>query len=170
MSIYFCNNLISIPEELKELRSLVELEITSCPKLRNLSEESLGYLTCLKKLWIGSFADDLEEFIGLGSIHYLHTSLEELELIGWEKLTQLPDQIQHLTALRSLRIEHFNGVEALPDWLVKFPLLKSLVIKRCPKLKILPSVEVIKCLPKFKQLRFESDLPELKEEIRVKQS
>ncbi|GLT45141.1 hypothetical protein SLA2020_189940 [Shorea laevis] len=141
LGIYNCHSLISIPEELKEIHSLVYLEIESCPKLRNIPENTLNSLTNLKRLRFGGFSEELEEFPALGSIHSLQGSLEELRLIGWGKLTELPHQIQNLnlTALRELEISKFNEVETLPNWLGNFSSLKSLIIWDCLGLKCLPS-------------------------------
>ncbi|GLT64772.1 hypothetical protein SLA2020_372430 [Shorea laevis] len=134
-----CHNLISIPEELKELHSLVELEIVDCSKLRSIPEKPLACLTSLKKLNIGGFWEELEDFPGLGSILYLKTSLEKLQLYGWKKLTTLPPQIQHLTALKKLVISKFDDVETLPEWLGNLSSLKKLHVDSCSGLRCLSS-------------------------------
>ncbi|GLT64590.1 hypothetical protein SLA2020_370740 [Shorea laevis] len=134
-----CHNLISIPEELKELHSLVELEIVYCSKLRSIPEKPLACLTSLKRLNIGGFWEELEEFPGLGSILYLKTSLEELRLYGWKKLTTLPPQIQHLTALKKLFISKFDEMETLPEWLGNLSSLKELHVDSCSGLRFLSS-------------------------------
>ncbi|GKV29386.1 hypothetical protein SLEP1_g38319, partial [Rubroshorea leprosula] len=129
LSYYNCPNLVSLHGELKELHSLTILD---CPKLVGLLKESLGCCTRLKRLQIGRFSEELEEFPSLSSIP---ASLEHLTLTGWEKLTHLP-QIQHLTALKWLNIEHFNGMEFLPDWFNNLSSLQRLEIWNCPnKLK-----------------------------------
>ncbi|GKV49892.1 hypothetical protein SLEP1_g56616 [Rubroshorea leprosula] len=168
LKIWNCCNLVSIPEELKQLRSLVELHIFECRKLRSFPEElslerlryencpnrvsfhgelkelhsltilgcpklvgllkeSLGCCTRLKTLDIGRFSEELEEFPSLSSIP---ASLEDLTLMGWEKLTQLP-QIQHLTALKMLTICNFSGMESLPDWFNNLSSLQRLDIWKC---------------------------------------
>ncbi|GKU85501.1 hypothetical protein SLEP1_g170 [Rubroshorea leprosula] len=134
-----CHNLISIPEELKELHSLVELTIVDCSKLRSIPEKPIACLTSLKKLNIGGFCEELEEFPGLGSILYLKTSLEELRLYGWKKVTTLPPQIQHLTALKELFISKFDEVETLPEWLGNLSSLKELHVDSCSGLRYLSS-------------------------------
>ncbi|GLT64602.1 hypothetical protein SLA2020_370840 [Shorea laevis] len=134
-----CHNLISIPEELKELHSLVDLSIVDCSKLRSIPEKPLACLTSLKRLNIGGFWEELEEFPGLGSILYLKTSLEKLQLYGWKKLTTLPPQIQHLTALKELLISKFDGVETLPEWLGNLSSLKRLHVDSCSGLRCLSS-------------------------------
>ncbi|GLT64588.1 hypothetical protein SLA2020_370730 [Shorea laevis] len=134
-----CQNLISIPEELKELHSLVELGIVDCSKLRSIPEKPLACLTSLKKLSIGGFGEELEEFPGLGSTLCLQTSLQELRLHGWKNLTTLPPQIQHLTALKKLGISKFDDVETLPEWLGNLSSLKELRVDSCSGLRCLSS-------------------------------
>ncbi|GKV38985.1 hypothetical protein SLEP1_g46831 [Rubroshorea leprosula] len=136
-----CHSLISIPEELKEIHSLVVLWIHWCSKLRSIPENTLNSLTSLKTLYIGGFSEELEEFPGLSSIHSLQASLEYLNLTGWGKLTEFPHQIQNLnlTALKSVSITDFKEVETLPKWLGNLSSLKSLSIWGCLGLKYLPS-------------------------------
>ncbi|GLU04981.1 hypothetical protein SLE2022_221060 [Rubroshorea leprosula] len=110
------------------LSSLEDLVITNCPKFVGFPEESLGCFTRLKGLEIGRFSEELEEF---PSLSYIPASLEYLSLTGWEKLTHLP-QIQHLTALKQLCIEHFSGMESLPDWFNNLSSLQELKIWGCP--------------------------------------
>ncbi|GLT27390.1 hypothetical protein SLA2020_023930, partial [Shorea laevis] len=136
-----CHNLISIPEELKEIHSLVDLRIQWCSKLRSIPENTLNSLTSLKTLIIGGFSEELEEFPGLSAIHSLQASLERLDLIGWGKLTEFPHQIQNLnlTALKWVSIADFREVETLPKWFGNLSSLKSLCIWECLRLKYLPS-------------------------------
>ncbi|GKV38986.1 hypothetical protein SLEP1_g46832 [Rubroshorea leprosula] len=141
LTICSCDSLISIPEELKEIHSLVDLWIDRCSKLRSIPENTLNSLTNLKRLRFGGFSEELEEFSALGSFHSLQGSLEELDLIGWGKLTEFPPEIQNLnlTSLQRLSIEHFEEVETLPKWLGSLSSLKSLTIWGCLRLKYLPS-------------------------------
>ncbi|GKV17365.1 hypothetical protein SLEP1_g27879 [Rubroshorea leprosula] len=154
LNINACNSLVSIPEELKDLRSLVNLEITNCSRLRSIPEKTLNCLTGLKRLGIGGFSVELEEFPGLNSIHHLQASLEGLELCGWEKLTEVPRQIQHLAALKSLCIIGFNQIETLPEWLGEVPFstsLEELTIRNCSNLVSIPK-EIIGRLARLKKL------------------
>ncbi|GLT64592.1 hypothetical protein SLA2020_370760 [Shorea laevis] len=139
LKIVSCYYLKSIPKEMKELHSLVELGIVDCSQLRSIPENPLACLTSLKKLSIGGFWAELEEFPGLSSILYLKTSLEELRLYGWKKLTTLPPQIQHLTALKELFINGFDEVETLPEWLGNLSSLKELHVDSCSGLRCLSS-------------------------------
>ncbi|GLT37489.1 hypothetical protein SLA2020_118030 [Shorea laevis] len=162
LGIQWCHNLISISEDLKDLHSLVGLTIVDCKNLRSIPKESFSCLICLERLVIGRFSKELEEFPCLNSIRHLHASLQVLQLEGWEKLTYLPPQIQHLTSLRELKILDFNQVEALPEWLGSLSSLQALQIGHWANLKYLPSAQAMQCLSKLQYLRIH-DCPELKE-------
>ncbi|GLU17209.1 hypothetical protein SLE2022_335970 [Rubroshorea leprosula] len=151
LTMVSCPNLISIFEDLKDLHSMVELHIFYCENL-SIPEESFGCLVCLEYLGIGGFSKELEEFPYLNSIHHLHASLQKLVLFGWEKLTYLPPQIQHLTSLRELSINYFNQVEALPEWLGSLSSLQTLSIEGCANLKYLPSAQAMQRLSKLREL------------------
>ncbi|KAK4566313.1 hypothetical protein RGQ29_002530 [Quercus rubra] len=133
LTIWSCDNLISIPD-LRGLHSLIELQICDCPKLTSLPE-GLESLTRLKTLVIGKFCEELDDFPSLVSIEHLHSSLQHLSLKGWPKLKSIPANIQGLTALKSLKITEFDGMETLPEWLTKLSSLQTLRIRRCSKLK-----------------------------------
>ncbi|XP_017975319.1 PREDICTED: putative disease resistance protein RGA1 [Theobroma cacao] len=148
----WCHSLVSVPKDIRELHSLVYLEISFCPKLSTIPEEILGHLTSLKELKIGFFSEELEEFPGLNSIHLLHASLEYLSLFGWQKLESLPPQLQHLAALKSFTIGFFDGMEALPEWLGNLTSLQTLRIAHCNNLMRLPSMEAMERLSKLQRL------------------
>ncbi|GLT82923.1 hypothetical protein SLE2022_012460 [Rubroshorea leprosula] len=137
LEISNCKNLMSLSEDLRDLRSLVELEITKCGKLRNIRGlgEILGCLTRLRKLRFGGFSAEQEE------LEEFPNQLEELSLVGWEKPEYLPRQIQHLTALRTLRLQDFKGIEALPDWLGNLSSLQSLDIILCESLRYVKAIQ-----------------------------
>ncbi|GLT37488.1 hypothetical protein SLA2020_118020 [Shorea laevis] len=158
-----CRNLISISEDLKDLHSLVDLHIFECENLRSIPEESFSCLVCLESLIIGGFSEELEEFPNLNSICHLHAYLQKLSLHGWEKLSYLPPQIQHLTSLRELGILDFHQVEALPEWLGSLSSLQTLEICRCANLKYLPSAQAMQRLSKLQNLIIEA-CPELEGE------
>ncbi|KAK8619038.1 hypothetical protein V6N13_133007 [Hibiscus sabdariffa] len=144
-----CSNLRSIPGDIEQLNSVEELRIVYCRRLKRFPEESLalGCLTRLKKLELGPFSKEVEEFPGLASIHHLHSSLKELELIGWETLQcSLPHQLQHLTALEHLEIRYFDGLNALPEWLGNLSSLRGLKFIYCENLEHLPSKQALQRL------------------------
>ncbi|KAL4289523.1 hypothetical protein GQ457_14G004800 [Hibiscus cannabinus] len=148
MLIEDCRNLESIPEDIGQLNSLEELRIVYCRRLKRFPEESLalGCLTRLKKLELGPFSKEVEEFPGLASIHHLHSSLKQLTLFGWNKSCSLPHQLQRLTALEHLEIRYFDGLNALPEWLGNLSSLRGLKFIYCEYLEHLPSKEALQRL------------------------
>ncbi|GKV02220.1 hypothetical protein SLEP1_g14679 [Rubroshorea leprosula] len=161
-----CNKLKSIPENIGELRSLTVLEIINCKELRSFPEECLGRLTHLKELRVGPFWSELEEFPGFASVGHLHTSLEILEIRGWDKLKSLPQQLQYLTTLRELWLLSFGSLEALPEWFQNLSSLQDLRIRYCPNLMHLPSVEAMRHLSNLQILYIEY-CPKLKERCAI---
>ncbi|KAG5230732.1 Fom-2 family protein [Salix suchowensis] len=161
LKIRECDKLISIDwHGLRQLRSLVELEIRRFGSLSDFAvEDCIGSLTQLKILSIGGFSGEVEAFPAgvLNSIQHLNLSgsLETLEIIGGYKLKSVPQQLQHLTALKKLIIWDFNGEEfeeALPEWLGNLSSLRDLRIGYCKNLKYLPSSTTIQRLSKLKEL------------------
>ncbi|XVE80888.1 hypothetical protein DITRI_Ditri15bG0017300 [Diplodiscus trichospermus] len=164
LDVFNCTNLLSIPEDVGQLHSLRNLSIGRCQNLKTLPEESLGCITSLKTLSLGPFSGKLEEFPGLSSIHHLHySSLEALKVIGWKRLSSLPDQLQHLTSLNELKISCFHGVKALPEWLGNLSCLRSLKIENCENLEHLPSNKAMQRLSNLKTLELGPFLVELEE-------
>ncbi|XVE80893.1 hypothetical protein DITRI_Ditri15bG0017600 [Diplodiscus trichospermus] len=136
--------------------SLKELEISFCDNLSSIPVTSTLQRSSLKTLKLGPFSEELEEFPGLSSIHLLHSSLEELTLYGWKKLISLPNQLQHLTALKRLQIQHFSGVKALPEWLGDLSSLRVLNIENCENLGHLPSKEAMQRLSDLQLLSIDA--------------
>ena len=155
LKIKECPNLISIPN-LQDLHSLYSLTITSCKRLMGLPD-GLDYLTRLKHLGIGGFCEELDAFPSLSSIQ--HASLETLELYGWAKLNSLPDDIQRFTALTELRIDNFDQMEALPEWLGKLSSVRNLYLWDCMNLMYLPTAGAMQHLTELHI----SQCPKLKE-------
>ncbi|XP_058181064.1 putative disease resistance protein RGA3 isoform X2 [Rhododendron vialii] len=129
------------PDELRTLSSLKNLRIERCPRWKIYWEEGLLCLTSLKKLVIGGFSRELEYFPWPSSARsgtatapnneFPFISLESLSLLGWKKLKHLPDQLQHLTTLRELKIRSFKGLEALPEWLGNVSAPQTLYLYHC---------------------------------------
>jgi Leucine-rich repeat (LRR) protein len=156
-----CGKLISIDwHGLRQLSSLVELEISGCRSLRDIPEDDwLAGLTQLERLDIGGFSEEMEAFPAgvLNSFQHLNLSgsLTILWIGGWDKLKSVPHQLQHLTALERLDIRDFNSEEfeeALPEWLANLSSLQYLTIRNCKNLKYLPSSTAIQRLSKLKTL------------------
>ncbi|KAK6279567.1 hypothetical protein POUND7_019834 [Theobroma cacao] len=145
-------NLQLLQEEITQLPSLRFLNITICPKLRTIPKGWLGRFSSLKVLTIGGFSEELDEFPGLSPVGCLPASLDYLLLLGWKRLRSVPEQLQHLSALKRLEIWSFDGVEALPDWLGNLSSLQSLKIHQCEKLMCLPSAQAMQQLTHLKRL------------------
>ncbi|GLT83026.1 hypothetical protein SLE2022_013390 [Rubroshorea leprosula] len=165
LSIGHCGGLRSLPSGLLSCTALEELAIAYCDNLISIPDDlrkswSIPNPTCLarlKKLIIGGFSTELQEFPDLG---FIGSHLEELTLIAWGKPRErLLDQIQHQTALRYLQISDFDGLEALPNWFGNLSSLQTLEISNCKSLK---HMEAIRCLSKLERLSI-YHCPELKE-------
>ncbi|GLU15076.1 hypothetical protein SLE2022_316030 [Rubroshorea leprosula] len=152
LSIFCCDNIISISEDVGRSSSLTFLEITGCENLRSIPEEWVGMNTQLKELIFGPFWSELEEYPGLTSILQLQASLKSLTLGGWDKLKSLPHQLQHLTALKSLQLYNFNSLDALPGWLENLTSIHRLQIWDCSNLTHLPSIEAMRRLSNVQSL------------------
>ncbi|XP_030940161.1 putative disease resistance protein RGA1 [Quercus lobata] len=162
LQIWDCPNLKSIPD-LGELHSLTDLSIFRCQTLKlTCLPKGLECVTRLKSLAIGGFCEELDAFPSLSSIQHLHMSLESLQLYGWAKLNSLPDEIQHLTSLKYLHINNFDGLEALPEWLCDFSSLQRLELWSCENLMHLPTSQAMQRLTKLQSLWITS-CPKLQE-------
>ncbi|GKV39346.1 hypothetical protein SLEP1_g47128 [Rubroshorea leprosula] len=160
-----CGGLRSLPSGLPSCTALEELDISNCDNLisipddlrRSWSIPNPAYLARLKKLSIGGFSTELKELPDLG---FIGSHLEGLTLIAWgERRECLLDQIQHLTALKSLGVRDFDGLEALPNWFGNLSSLQTLRISNCKSLK---HMKAIRCISKLGSLDIDG-CPELKE-------
>ncbi|KAK9137894.1 hypothetical protein Sjap_008488 [Stephania japonica] len=139
------------PLELGSMVSLTELEIINCKGIKSFpfSSEDLQCIPSLRRLVIGGFSEELDHLPFLpiqDSNSPWCSSLKALEIRGWDKITSLPDHLQHLTALRELEIIQFDSLVALPEWLGNLSSLHSLTILRCRGLMHLPSKQQLQRL------------------------
>ncbi|GKV18572.1 hypothetical protein SLEP1_g28932 [Rubroshorea leprosula] len=160
-----CGGLRSLPSGLPSCTAIKELDIANCDNLISIPDDlrrswSIPNPACLARLkWlsIGGFSTELKEFPDLG---FIGSHLEGLTLIAWgEPRECLLDQIQHLTALKSLGIRDFDGLEALPNWFGNLSSLQTLTISDCKSLK---HMKAIRCISKLESLDIDG-CPELKE-------
>ncbi|KAK4566063.1 hypothetical protein RGQ29_002314 [Quercus rubra] len=136
LEIKGCPNLESIPDLGELFHSLINLKLSNSPFLRlKLRREGRS-----KTLAIGGFIEELGALpiLRYSFIRYSHASLKKLTLHGSPTLNSLPDEIQLFTALEELRIQNFNGMEALPDWFSYLSSLQKLSLFYCKKLMYLP--------------------------------
>ncbi|XP_065870721.1 putative disease resistance protein At3g14460 [Euphorbia lathyris] len=148
-SVRRCEWLTFIREDLGKVSRLTSLEIYCCKRLRYFPDEILCNLTRLQNLSIGAFSEELDDFDYLNRIKDL-PCLEELEVWGSDfygrKMSFLPKQLRHLTALKSLKIMGFTTMEALPEWMTDLLSLQSLSLDYCRNLGFPSTATVIRRL------------------------
>ncbi|KAJ9685693.1 hypothetical protein PVL29_017648 [Vitis rotundifolia] len=79
------------------------------------------------------------------------SSLKSLRICGIEELISLPKELQHVSTLQTLKIEHCYGLATSPDWIGRLTSLTQLSIIAWPKLTSLP--EEMRSLRHLCQLR-----------------
>ncbi|WCJ20014.1 hypothetical protein M5689_002279 [Euphorbia peplus] len=155
LSVRRCKWLTFIPEDLGKIICLTSFEICWCKRLRYFPEDILRKLTRLQKLSIGAFSEELDSFCYLDGIKDL-PCLEELELWGSDffgrEMCYLPDQLQHLTVLKSLKIIGFTTMETLPGWLTNLQSLQSLSLDYCRHLECQSTATIVQHLPNLMHL------------------
>ncbi|CDP08105.1 unnamed protein product [Coffea canephora] len=131
LAVLNCPSLVSIPD-IHSLRSLIALNLRGCDNLRSLPS-------------------------GMENKEFQHpfASLRSLRLFGWQAVTSLPEQIQHLSNLIFLLIAYFDGIVALPEFLGSIHSLEELYIVDCQNLLYLPSAEAVRRLTKLRKLAIE---------------
>ncbi|CAK9139709.1 unnamed protein product [Ilex paraguariensis] len=159
LRIVNCPVLKSIPS-INSLTALETLQVESCEKLTCLPS-GIHCLTRLVNLRVGPFSEDLNSFPSLEGVQHLQASLRQVSLYGWPHWNFIPEQLQHFTVLKSIKLSGF-GVEALPDWFENFSSLESLSLDWCESIKYLPPFEAMQRLTKLQRL-FISNCPLLEE-------
>ncbi|CAK9324907.1 unnamed protein product [Citrullus colocynthis] len=163
LKILGCEKLTKLPDGLEFCSSLENLWISNCS---NLNLQNMHSLSCLSIRDFQKLPNGIASLLNLKdlSIHgdlqgydwnpLIHLrSLESLALansaIG---AVQLPQQLECLTALRSLHISHFDKV-TLPEWFGNFTSLEMLKLYNCRNLKNLPSQKALSNLVRLSSLR-----------------
>ncbi|GAB2271473.1 hypothetical protein Dimus_006312 [Dionaea muscipula] len=85
----------------------------------------------------------------------MKSSLRVLGLVGWPKLKSLPDQLRRFTALEDLVIIAFDGLEEIPEWIGELSSLRQLQICLCRNLRHLPSRTVMLGMKKLNAIVIE---------------
>ncbi|XP_071905644.1 putative disease resistance protein RGA3 [Coffea arabica] len=145
LKLSYCRSLVSFPLDLRRTPSLESFKLFECSDLITEMPSGFGYLTSLRKVKIGPFSDDSAiefDWAGLAS----SSSLQHVSLQGMRDTKSLPHQLQCLTTITSLYLHDFGAIEALPDWLGNLASLEELILRRCPKLEYLPSVDAMERL------------------------
>ncbi|KAJ3670656.1 hypothetical protein LUZ60_008082 [Juncus effusus] len=156
LDIFNCNDLEAWPqEELECLIRLRRLSIRVCKRLTGSSAESSKELTLprleslqiygcprLKKIPMCSSSlkdlelDECPEITSISS-NECPADLETL-YISCTTWTSLPNGLEHLTKLKSLRVTECYSLTNLPDGMRALTSLKSLIVNECPRVKSLP--------------------------------
>ncbi|KAJ3684303.1 hypothetical protein LUZ61_013467 [Rhynchospora tenuis] len=110
---------------LKHLSSLTRLQFGWCK--RNCLPESMRHLSSLRELDISGCRGlhALPEWLGELK------SLEQLE-ITWTPLACLPESMKHMSFLRELWFWNCHGLHVLPEWFGELKSLKDLIIRETP--------------------------------------
>ncbi|XP_027117892.1 putative disease resistance protein RGA3 [Coffea arabica] len=150
-----CENLIEFSPNFQQMPNISFMGITSCPKL-NTMPKGLGALSNLANLRMGPLSNSMEFetfqtcFTGLQQL----SSLVSLFLEGQHHWNSLPEELQHLTALKEMTLYDF-GIEVLPDWIGNLSSIQSLDLSYCPKLESFPSKEIMEGLKNLENLDIE---------------
>ncbi|CAN0863232.1 Putative disease resistance RPP13-like protein 1 [Linum grandiflorum] len=154
LALLTCSNLTCLPEYINELPSLVELTVGHCPEIEFFPEgglpsklEKLEICDCDKLIaehmqWnlqvlpsLSHFSiDSNKELESFPDEALLPSTLTTLSILSMQNLKSLDNKgIQHLTALKELKISACRSLESFPigNW---FPTLESLEINSCDKL------------------------------------
>ncbi|XP_057247920.1 putative disease resistance protein RGA3 [Beta vulgaris subsp. vulgaris] len=114
LEIGYCDNLRSVCGGLEHLTSLERLTVRGCPNLK-LSEE-----------------EEKEDGDGISMPwRSFRHSLHSLYLEFLSQLMELPNWIQHLTALKEFTIESCKELNSFPSWMSKLTSLRNLKIFNC---------------------------------------
>ncbi|WCJ42292.1 Disease resistance protein (CC-NBS-LRR class) family [Euphorbia peplus] len=158
LSVSRCEWLTFIPDDIGKLTRLTSLEIYCCKRLRYFPGEILRKLTRLVSLSIGGFSKELDGFHYLNGIEDLPW-LEELEIWGSDffgcGMHYLPNQLQSLTVLKSLKIMGFTTMEELPEWLTNLQSLQSISFDYCKHLRCLSTATIVQHLPDLTRLNID---------------
>lgn len=150
-------NLIELPEEFCDLKSLKALVLKECSRLKSLPH-SFGKLTTLEHIDL-SLCRNLEtlpdsfgslkklEHIDLSNCYDLKSlpdsfgclgNLQHIFLQGCHQLKSLPDSFGKLKELQHINLSDCHGLRGLPESFGDLSKLKDIDFSRCHNLKSLP--------------------------------
>ncbi|CAN4107214.1 unnamed protein product [Withania somnifera] len=135
LSIFGCENLVSLFEGMQKLTKLRTLAIGDCPRL-NALPRGIRHLSALESFMIVNCEElmlsDWQDFEGLKKIR-------SLVIGGLPHLVALPEWLKgDSNSLKFIRISTCPSFVALPAWLEYVTGLEKLEITGCPKLSSLP--------------------------------
>ncbi|XP_060670928.1 putative disease resistance protein RGA4 [Ziziphus jujuba] len=140
LAIHSIHDLQFLPDELKSLTSLKDMEIGNCQELKSLYP-GIQHLTLLQNLRIVNCKKldmSADEAHAITMWQQPLKRLQTLFFVGLPQLVDLPSGLQHLTGLQTLRIAACENLESLPRWIKSFTFLQRLDLENCPKLASLP--------------------------------
>lgn len=155
-------NFERIPSSFVQLKKLEELFITECENFTAIGHY-LAALPNLKILRLRLIHCDPKDFINITKIK----QLEHFDVLGWNKLTYIPEEISNLKKLDTLLLTSLNNVSVIPDCIGD---MKNLVVLGLggPNIKTLPKTLIH--LSKLKVLHISSRvLDAIPEELSVLQ-
>ncbi|KAH0692769.1 hypothetical protein KY285_019866 [Solanum tuberosum] len=155
LSIFGCENLVSLFEGIQKLTKLRTLVIGDCPRLTALPR-GIVHLSALENFMIVNCEElmlsDWQDFEGLKRIR-------SLVIGGLPHLVSLPEWLKgDSNSLKFIRISTCPSFIAMPDWLENSTSLEKLEITGCPKFSSLP--DSMSCLTTLRMLKIQK-CPEL---------
>ncbi|XP_057807779.1 putative disease resistance RPP13-like protein 1 [Salvia miltiorrhiza] len=136
LSIEKCANLKSLPERIRDMKSLVSLELRSCHRLDNFPQCDLPRNLSSLRIWDSKRFKPLAEW----GLHRLD-SLTEFSICGGFKELELLGDGDGLfpPSLIKFSIARFHKLTSLNEVLKKLTSLRYLSIMNCEKLNVLPN-------------------------------
>ncbi|KAJ9158565.1 hypothetical protein P3X46_024134 [Hevea brasiliensis] len=124
-----------LPEELlQNLTSLRHLVIVDCLRITTLSN-AIRHLTSLQVLNIEGCKEQLlDDENDSGTQWQWLRNLQHFVITNFQKLTRLPEGLQHVTTLQKLSIKSCPNLMSLPEWMGNLTALQVLEIDNCPQL------------------------------------
>ncbi|XP_060967523.1 putative disease resistance protein RGA4 [Cannabis sativa] len=155
------DDLECLPDCFKSLTSLNNLNIRSCPKLKNLCPGIL-HLSSLRHLGIKN-CEGLGDMLNSDDYDFMWQALNgRLNLLNLSKLPNivsvLPKGIQHLTSLQQIEVHSCDSLTTIPECINNLKSLKTLTMDSCPHLTSFP--EGIRSLTTLNELKIK-DCPML---------
>ncbi|KAF4354687.1 hypothetical protein G4B88_029531 [Cannabis sativa] len=148
------DDLECLPDCFKSLTSLNNLNIRSCPKLKNLCPGIL-HLSSLRHLGIKN-CEGLGDMLNSDDYDFMWQALNgRLNLLNLSKLPNivsvLPKGIQHLTSLQQIEVHSCDSLTTIPECINNLKSLKTLTMDSCPHLTSFP--EGIRSLTTLNELK-----------------
>ncbi|KAF8038671.1 hypothetical protein BT93_B1264 [Corymbia citriodora subsp. variegata] len=126
-----CENLEEIHPSVRDIKTLISLDVHSCRRLKELPAE-LGKMVELRELPIND--TDIQEIpISRGCL----MKLETLCISNCKRFSQLPESMSSLISLTLLELSNLE-IEELPEFIGSLEKLKTLDASSCRRLAQLP--------------------------------